>query len=733
MDGRMNPATLELTDEEKLLREALDRYDYGREVDGPNRKAARDDWDFAVNMNHWPPDAKKARKGRPIVTVDKLSAFLHQVTNDQRQNRPAIKIRPFDDLADKQTAKVLQGLIRHIEYCSRAHIAYDTSYDHAVTCGIGFFRVLTKYKAGSRSSDGEQDLYIQRINNWDSVILDPDHQEPDGSDAAWAFIEDEMDLDAFKEAYPEADPASWNSESFTTSQKKWVKKDKVKVAEYFKVIDPDGDRRVKWYKLCAGQVLEERDWPGKHIPIVVVYGEEKFFEGKRVYQGLVRRAKDPQRMYNYWASVYTEIVSRAPKAKWVGTLKQFEGLEKYWANANTDDTAFLPYNTDPQAPGAPQRQGGIEVPAGIVQGLMQASEDLKAVTGIFDASLGSRGNETSGKAIMARQREGDTANYHFLDNLTTSIQHLGRILIDLIPKIYDTARIVRILGEDGKEELVGINFPPQDQIIDPDILEMLQSIETVITDLSVGQYDVVVDVGPAYATKRQEESEKLLSMLQSVPMIGNVAPDLVVKTVDIEKGDEIAERLRRALPPNLTQEMGPDGKPVQGAPNPEMMAAQQQMQAMQAEMAQMAEALKEAQAGTQEKAIERETKLTEAQIKAQTEMTKAQSAERVAMIELEAARVAAIPDPAIQEAEDVKTQQVMEALAGLLQQNAAQQAQAIGAMAQSINAVAEAQAQGNALQLEIAKMLAAPKKVVINRGEDGKIESAAAVPVGMDG
>jgi hypothetical protein len=719
MDGRMNADTLELTDEEKLLQEALDRYDHGREAESQNRKAARDDWNFAVNVDHWPPDAKKARKGRPIVTIDKLSAFLHQVTNDQRQNRPAIKIRPFDDMADKETARVLQGLIRHVEYCSRAHIAYDTTYDHAVTCGIGFFRVLTKVKDYGTN---EQDLYIQRINNWDSVILDPDHQEPDGSDAMWAFIEDEMNLEAFKEAYPDADPANWSSESFSTSQKKWVKKDKVKVAEYFKVIEERGERRVKWYKLCAGQVLEERDWPGKFIPIVVVYGEEKFFEGKRVYQGLVRRAKDPQRMYNYWASIYTEIVSRAPKAKWVGTLKQFENLEKYWANANTDDIAFLPYNADPQAPGAPQRQGGFEVPSGIVQGLMQASEDLKAVTGIFDASLGSRGNETSGKAILARQREGDTANYHFLDNLTISIQHLGRILIDLIPKIYDTARIVRILGEDGKEELVGINFPPQEQIVDPDIQEMLQGIETIINDMSVGQYDVVVDVGPAYATKRQEESEKLLSMLQSVPMIGQAAPDLVVGTLDIEKGDEIAERLRRTLPPNLTQEMGPDGQPIQAAPPPELMAAQQQIQAMQGEMQQMAEALKQAQAGVQEKAIERETKLTEAQIKAQTEMTKAQSAERVAMIELEAARVQAIPDPAIQEAEDMKTQQVMEQLAAMLAQSAQQQSMAI-------SAVVAAQAQSNQVQQEILRLLATPKQVVINRGADGRIESAEAVPV----
>jgi hypothetical protein len=725
----VNADTLELTDDEKLLEEAIGRYEYGREAESSNRKSARDDHKFA-NGDHWTTEAKKGRKGRPIITVDKLSAFLHQVANDQRQNRPAIKVRPFDDQADKQTAKVLQGLIRHIEYCSRAHIAYDTAFDHILKGGIGFFRVLTKYKnAGAQQEDTrEQDLYIERINNWDSVTLDPDHQEPDGSDAQWAFIEDEVDLEAFRSAYPEADPASWNTETLTAGQKKWIKKDKVKVAEYFKIVEVKGQSRVKWYKLCAGQVLEERDWMGKYIPILVVYGEEKFIDGQREYHGLVRRAKDPQRMYNYWASVYTEIVARSPKAKWVGTVKQFEGLEKYWANANTDDFAYLPYNTDPQAPGAPQRQEGIAVPAGIVQGLLQASDDLKAVTGLFDASLGSRGNETSGKAIMARQREGDTANYHYLDNLTTSIQHLGRILIDLIPKIYDSARIVRILGEDGKEELVGINFPPQEQIIDPDIQEMLQGIETVVNDLSVGQYDVVVDVGPAFATRRQEAAENLQGLIQSVPQIGQVAGDLIVKTLDVEHADEIAQRIRNSLPPNITQEVGPDGKPIPGAPSPELMAAQQRMQAMQAEMAQMAAALKEAQAGTQEKAIERDTKLTEAQIKAQTEMAKAQSAERVAMIELEAARVAAIPDPQVTQAEDMKTQQVMEALAGMLQQNAQQQAQAIDAMAQSINAVAQAQAQGNALQLEIAKMLAAPKKVVINRGADGKIESAAAVP-----
>ncbi len=695
------------TDDEALLEEALTRYESGREAEAENRKMSREDWDFATNLNHWPPEEKRRRKGRPCLTIDKLGTFLHQVTNDQRQNRPAIKIRPFDDQADKDTARVLQGLIRHIEYSSRAYIAYDTAYEHAVTCGIGFLRVLTKIK---NKATNEQEIYVQRINNWDSVTLDPDHQEPDGSDAMWGFVEDEMDRKAFEKAYPKVDPKDWESQSFSAAAQKWIKKDSVKVAEYFKVIEKDGDRSVMWYKICGSEILDSKPWPGKNIPLVVVYGEEKFFDGKRLYSGLVRRAKDSQRMYNYWASTYTEVVAMAPKAKWTGTVKQFEGLENEWAGANTDNKAFLPYNSDGTAP-PPSRIGAGEVPAGISQGLLQASEDIKATTGIFDASLGRQGNETSGKAIMARQREGDTANYHFLDNLTTSINYLGKVLIDLIPQIYDTARIVRILGEDGQEELVGLNMP-QDSAP--------RGVKTVVEDLSVGQYDVVVEVGPAYATKRQEAAENLMSLLQSVPIIGQVAGDLIIKTLDVEGADEIAARIRNSLPPNLTAAVGPDGKPVQGAPSPELMAAQQQMQAMGQQMQQMQQALQQAEAAVQDKGMERDTRLQEAEIKRQTELVKAQADLQKTQIEAEVSRMQYIPTPDMEEAEAVKTQAIMEQLSGVLQQSAAQQMEAIQALAQM-------QAQAGALQMEMLRLLTQPKQVQIQRGADGRIEGAIAV------
>lgn len=591
--------------EESVLSAALERFRIAEEASNDFRNQALDDLKF-LSGEQWPIEVKHAREmdRRPCLTINRLPQFVRQVTNDQRQNRPAIKVYPVDDNADIDTAKILQGMIRHIEYNSNADVAYDTAFEGAVKTGLGWFRVLSDY---CDHYSFNQELFIKRIPNCLSVYFDPNSLEPDGSDAEWAFISEDMSWDSFKAQFPKAEHCSYEQwESVGNPPPLWANEKTVRVVEYFykefepdrllQVVSPDGATesvllsdlersgglpqgfviqaeretmvpRVKWCKLTGGEILEKTDWPGKWIPIIPVYGDEYIVDGRRVIEGIIRHAKDPQRMYNYWASSETETIALAPRAPWIGAEGQFEGHEAQWKTANIRNHAYLEYKPKTlggQPVGPPQRNVFEAPTQAITQARMLASDDLKATTGIYDAALGNRSNENSGVAIQRRAFQAQTSNFHFVDNLSRSIRHGGRILLDLIPKIYDTARAQRIIGEDNEQQIVKINALFEKQG------------EQKFFNLSIGKYDAVCEAGPSFATKRQDAAQSMLEMSKANPQLMQIAGDLMVKNMDWPGSTELADRLKKTLPPGLADQDDKNKKPLP----PEVQAQMQQMSQM---------------------------------------------------------------------------------------------------------------------------------------------------------
>lgn len=633
------------SNDEKLLEEAQARYMLAEEAESENRPLALEDKEFRAGKQ-WPEEirAERERDRRPCLVINKVPQFIQQVTNDQRQNRPSIRVSPVDDAADIETAKVFQGLIRHIEYNSNADVAYDTAFDSAVTSGLGYFRVLTDY-IGPESF--EQEIMLKRIRNPFSVFFDPYSQEPDGSDANWAFVTDDLSAEEYRSRYPNSKLATGKDQWEATGNSKpdWVKGDSARVAEYFykktEVKDlvqlsdgttmlaealpkplPDGvtivKKRsapvpvIKWCKLNGCEILEKTDWLGKWIPIVPVYGTELDINGKRILEGVIRHAKDPARMYNYWASAETEAIALAPRAPWIGAEGQFKGHEHKWETANVRNHAYLEYkltslNGQPAPP--PQRNAFEPAVQAITQARMMAADEIKSTTGIYDASLGARSNETSGVAIQRRNQQAQTSVYHYVDNLTRSIKHAGRILVDLIPKIYDTARTARILGEDGESRIVRVNDP-----------NFQENNKPAYFQLDAGRYDVTVDVGPSYASKRQEAAASMIEFAKTNPQSMQFIADLMVKNMDWPGAQEIAERLKKMLPPPLQD----DGK-GQGQDIPPQVKAQ---------MDQAHQMVEQLTATVHKLQDEKDQKLVELESRERIEMAKIQSSVEIEMAKL---------------------------------------------------------------------------------------------------
>lgn len=634
------------------LYEVRERFKQAKDAWADDRKRYVDDLRF-INLDHWPEAAKSLRESqqRPCLVVDKLNQYVRQVVNDSRQNRPSIKVRPVDNEADVETAEILQGLCRHIEERSNADTAYDTALESAVKGGFGFFRILSEY-AHDRTFD--QELCIKRVRNPLTVLFDPDCQEPDGSDARFAFVFEEMDKGDFEAAYPGKSTIPLEDEKYSD----WCDEEKVVVAEYWKVVEEDRDmhlledgsvcdddeykkainegltpppikdtralsvRRVKWGKCNGKEWLEEpRDWPGKWIPVVPVWGNEIDIDGKVIHTSMIHASKDAQRLYNYSRSAFAERVALTPKAPWVAADGQIEQYEDDWASANQANISVLKYTPvdvagHPVPP--PQRQMAQDIPAGFAQDMQLAEHDIQASLGMYNASLGERSNEKSGKAILARQREGDVANFHYHDNLARAIRHAGRILVDLIPKIYDSTRMIRILGQDGAAEMVQI---------DPNLPVASGKVGGVkVFNIGVGTYDVAVSAGPSYTTRRQEAAEGMVQLSQGNPAIFSLIGDLMIRSMDWPMADEIADRLKAMLPPQIAAlENKEDGPP------PEVMQIMQQAEQAIAEHKQgLAEALVEIQRLQAENGAmkaDQQAKQAELAIKAQETQIKAFDAE----------------------------------------------------------------------------------------------------------
>lgn len=642
-------------DHRNTLDEMRSRYTMAIAAFSDSREDELDDLRFMAgspdNQWQWPADVLATRgavqgqtiNARPCLTINKLPQHVRQVTNEQRQNRPSGRVIPADDKADIEVAEIYDGMVRHIEYMSDADVAYDTACENQVTYGEGYIRVLTEY---CDEDSFDQDLRIGRVRNSFSVYMDPMSQDPTGADAEWCFITQDITKEEYEREYPDAAPLSSILASGVGDQylSQWLTEDTIRIAEYFYYKHEDATlnlypgnvsyfegsredkdmkamglkpiksrrvdrKKVMWMKTNGFEALEEREWAGKWIPVVRVIGNEFEVEGQIYISGLVRNAKDAQRMYNYWTSQEAEMLALAPKAPFIGYGGQFEGYEMQWKTANTTNWPYLEVNPDvTDGMGAvlplPQRAAPPLPQTGLIQAKMGASDDIKSTTGQYDSSLGATSNERSGRAILAREKQGDTGTYHYVDNLARAIRHITRQLVDMIPKIYDTERIARIVGLDGEVDMVKIN--PQQ----PNPVNEIRDMNTGIViekvyNPGVGRYDVVVTTGPSYMTKRQESMDAMSQILQGNPQLWAVAGDLFVKNMDWPGAQELAARLAKTIDPKLLED---------GDKDPALQAAEQQMQAMGAELDQMAQMMQNFQKSVEVQDLER--KNFEAEIKA---------------------------------------------------------------------------------------------------------------------
>jgi hypothetical protein len=583
------------------------------------------------NQWQWPADVLATRgsvqgqtiNARPCLTINKLPQHVRQVTNEQRQNRPSGKVIPADDNADVQVAEIFNGVVRHIEYMSDADVAYDTACDNQVTYGEGYIRLLTEY---CNDETFDQDIRIERVRNSFSVYMDPTIQDPCGADAEWCFVTEDILRTEYERLFPDATPIStlYSQGVGDDGISSWLQEDTIRIAEYFYNtyekatlnLYPDNQtafngtpqdkqlmemfgkpvrsrqvdrKKVMWMKTNGFDILDEREWPGKWIPVVRVIGNEWEVDGRLYISGLVRNAKDAQRMYNYWTSQEAEMLALAPKAPFIGYGGQFEGYEMQWKTANTTNWPYLEVNPD-VTDGAgsvlplPQRAPPPLPQTGLIQAKMGAADDIKGTTGQYDASLGMQGNERSGKAILAREKQGDVGTYHYVDNLARAIRHITRQIVDMIPKIYDTQRIARIIGVDGEVSMVKFN-PAQPEPV-KEIRDQNGGMIEKIYNPGVGTYDVMVTTGPGYMTKRQEALDAMSQILQTNPQLWAVAGDLFIKNMDWPGAQEMAARFKKILDPKVLSE---------GDQSPEMAAAAQQMDAMTQELNRMTDIIQNVQ------------------------------------------------------------------------------------------------------------------------------------------
>lgn len=597
--------------EDELLEVARKRFKQAQDAEKDMRTEYITDLKFRAG-DQWPDSIKTMRdqQRKPCLTVNRLQQFEKQVTNEMRQSRPAIEVSPGDHEADVDTAEVMQGLIRHIEYDSNAEVAYERGGTSVVRGGIGFWRVLPEYKD---EKSFKQVLRIKSIRDAMMISIDPGSQEPDGSDMKWGFVFEDLPRSEFEELYPEMASSSVEGfQALNATAPDWLNGSEVRVSEYYyfdykdgwiyetkdgKVTDkePSSYKRkravkipqLKWAKITGIEVLEgPLDLPGKYIPIVPLYGDEIVVDGQVIHEGIIRNARDCVRMSNYWASKEAEAIALAPKAPFIVAEGQVEGHEAEWASANNDDRAFLTYKPttiNEHLVGPPQRNVVEPAIQAISNARQMCIEDLKAVTGIFDPSLGNRDAAQSGIAIRSLQNQGQNANYHFVDNQHRSIRHTGRILVDLIPFYYDAEEVIQIIGDDGEASTVTINGPSGQK--DP------KTGVDKIFDLTTGEYHVVLSAGASYQTKRQEEAAFLEKAVQAWPDLMKIAGDLVFRTQDSPGSEAIADRLKKLLPPEL-QDQDPNNPNGQGPQIPPQV--QQQMKQAQGMIQQLTQALHQA-------------------------------------------------------------------------------------------------------------------------------------------
>jgi hypothetical protein len=722
------------------LKDAREQFLHSQDGSAHNRETALEDIEFARLSKQWPDEIQRLRReeGRPCLTINKLPAFIRQVVNDARQNSPSINVVPVDSGADIETAQVYDGLTRAIQRGSNANVAYDTALEHAVTGGFGFFRLCMDY---AHPDSFDMELRVERVANPLSVYWDTSSTQFDASDWGYAFVAEDLTANEFKRQYPKAKAISWEMGRGDETLNDWIGENSVRVAEWWTreskirkiVLLSDGsvvpaedlkkpfpvsdgrvvsmaeaiasrglsvlkERDAEYFtvrrRLINGaDILEETDWPGSMIPICPVWGEEIIYDGRRHFRSLVRDAIDPQRMFNYWRSASTELVALTPRAPFLvpeGAIPRAAAEARKWSEANTRSHPYLMYAGQTM----PQRQVFTGIPAGALQEALSASDDMKAVMGIYDASLGARSNETSGRAIMARQREGDVSTFHFMDNLARAIQYAGRVMVECIPHVYSERQAVQILGADEAPKVVKLvregNLAVQEG---PD--------GEKVFNLGVGKYDVAVKTGPSFTTQREMSREVLIELVRARPEAGAVLGDLIVRTMDFPEAETASKRLKALLPPQVlaAEQEGGDGMPPEAQAMVSSM--QQQMQQMQAALMQATQAAQDKQGDMAVKAEELKIKGREVDLKGQELAIKAAEMQMRQQAEVQDKAAEAESDAADDAAEQQFQQGMVAALAAI--------AQGQQSLAQAVMQGNQALAQGIA---QVAAYTAAPKRIV---------------------
>ena len=742
------------TDDEALLRTARLRFQRSEEAEAELRRDFLIDQQYRAGEGTWPEQIAKSREldQRPCHTVNLFPGAIAQICNEQRKNRPSIRVSPAGGAATVEVAKIFDGLLRHIQRASRAPIAYDTAAAEACAIGRGWLRVITEYESPTSFA---QILTIQSIPNALSVFPQPNLREPDYADMQWCFVVEDMPHDEFLAAYPHVEPQGFEAWAAAGGDP-WITRDTVRVTDYYyremvttrlallsngTVVDLEGGTRAAllrslppglqvidertaqvphvWIcKLNGQHVLERTQWLGSWIPVIPVLGDIMYVNGRVRLSGIIRDARDAQSRVNYYASAQSEAIALAPRAPWTIAEGQLEGYEDIWETANTRNHAYLPYKvTAVRDTPIPPPQRNTQEPAiqAINLALQTAEHHFELTTRIPDASYGRPGNERSGAAIEARDQNADMSNAHYLDNLGRAQHHLGRILVELAPKIYnDPGRVLRLVAEDGEESRVIVNQVHTDE-------------ETGLErfyDLSAGTYDVEVNTGPGYATRRKEAVANLTDLAKADPKVMEVADDLVVSQMDFPMAKEIAARLKKTIPPQLLDDgQGADKDTQLAQAQGQLQRVTQEAHALNAHASQVEQALQAAQqelaqlqAQAQSKAQDLAVKREETQVKAHLEQQKLELEQL--KLRLEAEQLAL---------ERAKVQQVL--AQGQAQTQAAQDTSATQAVTQQL--VTTIGEQIVALQTAVAQTLALlqtqeahrqmPKTITLHRDASGQL------------
>ena len=614
---------------EDILDAAKERFRNSLDSDKDEREQAYKDTCFAIDHEgcQWPADIRTNRETdsppRPCLVLNKIPEKIDQVEGEFRQLRPSVKIRGVDSQADPKVAEILSGIVRHIEYNSNAHSeAYNTSHSSTLYSGRGAWRIDIE---DAEEDPFIRDIKINRIPNVLTVYWDPASKKLDKSDSDYFFVTEEINRKNFKAEYPDEELGQdWEADAKTWED--WRTDEKIRIAEYWwrekekrkfyrvrrevegqepeefttdepiEFIDEVLEEKevsvpkIKWCKMISNRILEgPHGHTGKYIPIIIEIGKEVNVSGQAKTRGMVRFAKEPQQMYNYWSSTATETYALAPKSPYLATSAMLHKHLTQWNQANTKNYPFLLWEVDPKAPGlGPKRELPPQVSSAIAHELIRMEHDIMSSMGIYQASLGDEGQEKSGKAITARQRQGSIGSYTFTSNFQTALAYSTKILIDLIPKVYDTERILRIRGEDDTEKTVPINARPNAPFMQqgnnefsPDLIsEPRENVTEYVNDLSVGKYDVAVTIGPSYTTQREEAAAMLIDLVKAFPQIGMAAIDIIVANLDIPGSDELISRVKKMIPPELKDpEPGEEGQQAQEQPpDPQVMIEMQKLQ-----------------------------------------------------------------------------------------------------------------------------------------------------------